>query len=448
MAWSRKEQDAVNNSPYSDLFRRTGNDWHLTNSEVLEHIMWTGQTIQYIASQQNDSEEKDFTTLIFKTPPSKDLLEASLIDFSLPALEIKPEFKKTHTFSWVSDIAYKIAPYATFGRDNCVLQTKTTLTSIGCLQHFVGESLKNELNRDAGNRSEVTDWSSSKKKIHVSSLELWPYSLDPCKTIQLCLFPDSNETFHSYKFALLTRKLLNIRCFDSTTKKFVDLEVTKKLCSDIFVNFPISITKPKLYCSFVQLTEEERNNRKQHTRTHWLYDFVPLTNNPAPIGDSGLTSLGFENRHLTTAVIFGLENVTGQAYNHTYSYTTKTNPNTDKNDEGSVASIKHVSVSYSDAASTKKFENVPYRIFNSPLTTRKSNASPLRNGICYLPFTPSHSQGVFLGGAYTQGTKATIQCKAVSQKSDTSSKYILQGFAVVLRQTNIGTDGTVSFPRE
>jgi len=445
------ELKAIQASPYAGLFGNIGSDnadAYFTHFENYDPTCWSDLVVREMVQGGPVGEGVKNLKFTFKPSFEYDLLTSIVAHFKTPSLAIKEEYAENYRFRFANHLARRISPAAVFGDAATTVYNKRKFSSIALEQVFIPEERCNKNTSNTKERENTVKWDTEKERCKIVSQELWPFSLEPGKALELFRFED--KCMFTYEFDLKVKHHIHIQELvededEEGTYRWTDCKVDTELCEKIFKNFHKKFEVFRLFASLCNITMEEKKKRLQKTHL-WIYDTIEFKNKN-PISPSDIVELAISNQGLTTLVMYGAENVSGNDMNYIDSFT-----NDYKNPQRGNIPLEHASLKHCPGVDSYIFQDLSPELLSSELFTRNLNAIPRLPGIFAYSFVRSHEVGEFMGGCYTQGCNSILTCTLASgakkgRKRDTS-KYVFHVSCLLLRKLVFRSDKTYAFDLE
>lgn len=420
------------------MFKTPENKIHPTHFEKHEVINWSSLSVKPLTSAVVTEDKKKKTkTVRYELPGGVDLLTATTLYYVLPARKIKRDFAKNYRFAWVEYHGFKITPRATCGTKFTTFHNKTTTSSLFLSNYFLEKGFRDEYYKEIGNASEITDFSTEKPEHEITCLEMWTFSLDSGKAVPLFLYPEDVKPTLTYDFNLNVNKLILIQKYDEDKDQWINIPVTEEITKQIFEGED-EIVEPVLYGEFVDITNKERKARSMDRTFHITDVFEVSRKNSKKPGK--VVHLSLKHPGLTTAVMWGAENVSFDEQNYSKIYS-------DLHPTQGIGSspFQHSSITQGDEKNYV-FEELPPSLVSSIFINRHFSSPPHIKSLQGWSFVRSHESGIFYGGCFTKGCDTVLSCKL--KESSSNTKYMVTACSIIIRRITVNADGRIEFPLE
>lgn len=415
---AKAEQNSVTkeeNNPYKHLFTHHELDQiDSATAEEYNPVFWTGHTVVKIdphkSGEESDSssDKNRVTSAIYTNKVYHDFTMSSSIALIVPDLEFKDEYKDNYVVKLKEYIGYSITSEAIFSSPTRLVDRLDPNGQIFLFNKVTKPGMYEKLMRDMGMRTVCVEWTTSISRCVLFYPQMYGYSFWECKMWPVYKQANLSDVTYSYKYTLSIEKHIQMRKLNLNTLEYENIEVDMSLLKDPKAEFEI----PKLYNRMCDMADAESDKRKfLDLDTFYLHTLINC-DSPNEI-TLGSTELKLEAaikgcKGVTQAIIWALENVSGDKYNITHNYTF---------DAVETFSSKTGILSNSIVTDAgEKFLNIPSEIFESQLSSFFRN-SGTKSGILGAPYGVIFCRGN-IGGSCVDLIGTTLKCtiKATKQK--------------------------------
>lgn len=259
----------------------------------------------------NEAKANQITTNVNKATyriDNIDYLKYCYIDFELPKISVKKEFKDTIKVSWCEKVGLAIIKDAKLFISDILVQSHNSKTLNILASLDIQNSDKEIFDRLIGNDESITAKSSCKEKIHLRVPQLWFFSKK--RSVALPKYLIDNDIFFQYEYQPLSKL---IKIYREDDKGVYEIEYDEK-----YVDLPTQYVIPDFYYRFSQITQEEKSWVKEKKFQILLQEIVlHETKIEPPINKF---KFKFTDNGLCQGLIWTIQDQTDAAVNNYFTY--------------------------------------------------------------------------------------------------------------------------------
>lgn len=254
-----------------------------------------------------------------------DHLHSSTIEFTLPELKIKDEFKDHIEICWPPNVGHNVISEGSLYLDNSKAQNISTKWLDVHSWAYVDKVEKYD--RLIGNVPCLTQWTTHLPQYSISVPQVWFYNHPehPLPIIGGDNKAVNSQIYHQYKFQLKVSDLLRIRVREKAETDFKPCEFSKEL----FITDSFMIETPKMFGKFSMFTDEERKLFREKILTpnegdtYYIEDIIQThSSNPATYGST--VNFSLNEKSPVKAYFWMAENLAASKQKNHSNYTTNT----------------------------------------------------------------------------------------------------------------------------
>jgi hypothetical protein len=403
------------NNPYRHLFTHAEIDQiDSATAEEYNPVFWTGHTTVKIdphkSGEESDSssDKNRVTSVTYTNTVYHDFTISSSIGLIIPDLELKDEYKDDYVFKLEEYIGYSIVSEAVFSSSSRRVDCLDPNGQIFLFNKVVKPGISKKLMMGMGIKTVCAEWTTSISRCVLFYPQMYGYSFWECKMWPVYKQANLSDVAYSYNYTLSIEKHLQMQKLNRNTLMYEYIEVNMAYFKDPKAEFEI----PKLYNRMCDMSDTELVKRKHiDLNTFYLHTLINCDlPNEITLGTSELKlEVPIKScKGVTQAILWALENISGDKYNITHNYTF---------DLVETPASKTGILSNSVVTEAgEKFVNIPSEVFESQLASFFRTAGT-KSGILGVPYGVIFCRGN-IGGSCPDiiGTVLKAKVRATKQK--------------------------------